>query len=53
MFKVGQNVYDKTTGKLFTIKRVNKNGTVRVSFWNRNEVIVECTARSEEFEVRA
>ncbi len=48
MFTIGQQVWDKN-GKLHIIKRVNKNGTVRVSFWNRNDVIVECTCKEEEF----
>jgi uncharacterized protein YodC (DUF2158 family) len=48
MFKIGQIVKDKNTGKSYTIKRVNKNGTVRVTFWDRWERLVECTCRAEE-----
>ena len=50
MFTIGQRIKDKTTGKIYTVKRINKNNTVRVTFWDRYERLIECTARSEEFE---
>lgn len=49
MFTVGQIVKDKKTGKSYTVNRINKNGTLRVTFWDRYERLIECTCRKEEF----
>ena len=49
MIKVGDKLKTATSNTIYTVKRVNKNGTLRVTFWNRNEVEVECTCQPSEF----
>lgn len=48
-YEVGQKLTDKNTGKTYTVKRVNKNGTLRCTFWNRYDEEQEVTCHPREF----
>jgi len=48
-YEIGQKLSSKTSPTIYTVKRINKNGTLRCTFWNRYDEEQEVTVHPRDF----